>query len=160
VSAAPAWLELAASATCRAAIAAREPRPAPCGARRHRISEDAAVAELGQPGIERAGETRAAAEQALAAADLEQQAAFLHGHLRRILVGPEREFGQRIALAFGVAFDGEVARALRGRQLDGARCRRAPPVAVDDEALRRAVDDYSGACARSRVEELQRQRGQ
>ena len=107
------------------------------GARRHRIAERRAIAECVQSIAHRAAEPRTPAEQPLAGAGFEQHAVGLHDDLARELVGPRGEFAERIALAFGIAFDGDQVahQRLRRRELHSRRRSLAARdvVAVDDE---------------------------
>ena len=108
----------------------------------------------------------ATAEQPLAAAGFEQQPVGLQHHVRRELVGPAGEFGERGLFAFGIAFERDqlACQRLGGGDLHArrhtGRLRRC--IAVDHgQTLRRAFDDrqrpHAGQCA---LGQLQRQRGQ
>ncbi len=117
-----------------------------CGARRGGIRECGAVAECIEPVGNRAMQPRAAAEQPQAAADFEQQSVGLQHHVRRELVGPAGEFGERRLLALRVAFErDQLARQrLRRGELHAGRHagRLRRGVAVDHhQPLRWPFDD-------------------
>ena len=141
-------------------------RQPPRRLRRNRFAERGPVAESTELHGDLAVQLRAAAEQAPAAAGLQQQAVVAHADRGAELVGPAGEFEQCVTLAFGLAFDSDETRGqrLRGGELLSRRDAGAAGSVVaegDLQALRGSLDDRQRSvgfdCARG---QLQWQRGQ